>query len=524
MAEENGAGWGSLIRGAGAVARPRTLLGGALAIGFVCEALLHAQPPGLGYALAALAAALLWWVLGRSLGVRVSKAGLALLALIVFFSAMVAVRASPPLQMLNLMAGIGLALLMAAIYVPGALGQMSFMGYAVGVFLSGLALVVQPFLLFFGDLPRAPRGGGRNRAAPLLWGAALALPFLILFGVLFAAADAVFAGYVRTLFSWLTDFPHLLARLVLSLMLAWLALGLARYAFTAEASGADPARLVKLDFLRLGGPAAITALTLVNVLFVAFVAVQAVYLFGGAETLARSGLSHSEYARRGFFELVTAAALVMALVLLADWLTRFAERRARQAIALLNALLVLLTLIILASALLRMSLYTKEYGLTQLRFYTTAFMFWLAVALVWLVATVLVSRRSIAPQGRRHFAFGALVTALATLTVLNLANPDALIARVNLERAIAGVGQPLDSAYLTQNLGADAVPASLAALPRLPDAILRASLACGLLEEEKLLDQQAIRLTWRGENLGNITARRALAAAHSGLAQTPCPK
>jgi len=357
----------------------------------------------------------------------------------------------------------------------------------------------------------------------VLWGVALALPFLVLFGALFAAADAVFAGYVRTLSSWLTDFPNVLARLVLSLMLAWLALGLARYAFTAEAGGSDPGRLVRLDFLRLGGPAAITALALVNLLFVTFVAVQAVYLFGGADTLARSGLSHSEYARRGFFELVTVAALVLGLVLLADWLTRFAEGRTRQVIALLNALLVVLTLVILVSSLLRMSLYTQEYGLTQLRFYTTVFMLWLAVALVWLVATVLVPRRSPAPQGRQHFAFGALVTALATLVLVNFANPDALIARANLERAIAGVGQPLDAAYVTQNLGADAVPAGLAALPRLPDATLRARLACGLLEEEKLLDQQALRLTWRGENLGSSTARRALAAAHSGLARTPCP-
>ena len=47
------------------------------------------------------------------------------------------------------------------------------------------------------------------------------------------------------------------------------------------------------------------------------------YLFGGSEWVQRvAGLTYAEYARRGFFELVVVAALVLVLLLIAHWLLR----------------------------------------------------------------------------------------------------------------------------------------------------------------------------------------------------------
>jgi len=501
------------------IGRPWLLLAGALVIGFVCEALLHGQPPGWGYAAAALVAATIWVALGRGLGIRSSATGLLLLALGVFFSVMVGVRASTALTALNILLGAAIALLLAAVYAPGGLARLSLADYVVEGCVGGLALLIQPFVLILGDLPKArPAPGGGRKLTPVLWGVLLALPLLLVFGALFAAADAVFAAFVSHLFDWLPDLGELIGRAILSLMLAWLALGLARRAFTTTGDRSPWEKTINLDFLQIGGTTALTVLALVNALFLAFVAVQAVYLFGGADTLARTGLSHSEYARRGFFELVTVATLVLSLILLADWLVRRVTGRGRRAINLLHGLLVILTLAILASALQRMRLYQQEYGLTELRFYTTAFMAWLGVVLVWLAATVLARGDGL---GRRRFAFGALVTGLALAAVLNVVNPDAWIARTNLARAAAGVGQALDARYLGGSLSADAVPTLLAGLDRLPDPA-RADLRCQLHGKYQLLEAQARRLTWRGANLGTTVARRALAAADAGLAAA-CP-
>jgi len=509
---------------AAAITRPWLLLIAALALGFVCEALLHGQPPGLGYAAAAAVAVAVWVGVAFALGIRPSASGLALLALILFFSAMVAVRASPALQALNVLSGAGLALMVAAVYLHGGLSSMSLTDDGIALFTSALALVVQPFILIFGDLPRSRRESDRKgKAVPILLGLILAVPLLFIFGALFASADAVFARYVQQMFAWLTDFPQLMGRVVLSLILAWMALGLARRAFTAKARPFSPEDLVDLGFLRLGAVPAIVVLALVDALFLGFVAVQAVYLFGGVDTLATfAGMTYSEYARRGFFELVTVAALVLGLILLFDWLTRFADRKPRLAISLLHGLLVLLTLVILASALIRMGLYQVEFGLTELRFYTTAFMAWLAVVLVWAVGTVL-PLRSPYGAGRRRFAFGALIAVLALVALLDLANPDAWIARVNLNREATGVGQPLDAGYLTGALSLDATPANVAGLASLSDLKLRTELACGLRAQAQDLATKAPRLTWRGANLGAASARRALASALSELDGVSCP-
>jgi len=510
---------------AAGITRPWLLLFAALALGFVCEALLHGQPPGLGYAVAAAVAVAVWVGIGLAMGLRPSASGIALLTLILFFSAMVAVRASPALQALNVLTGAGLALLMAAVYLRGGLSGMSLTGDVTALIISSVALAVQPFILIFGDLPRARRNsGGRGKVAPVLLGLILAVPLLLVFGALFAAADAVFAGYVRQMFAWLTDFPQLVGRVVLSLILAWLALGLARRAFTASAKPFSLEDLVSLDFLRLGAAPAIVVLALVDALFLGFVAVQAVYLFGGVDTLATfAGMTYSEYARRGFFELVTVAAIVLGLILLFDWLARFADRRGRLAISLLHGLLVLLTLVILASALIRMRIYQVEFGLTELRFYTTAFMAWLAVVLIWAVVTVL-PLHSPYGTGRRRFAFGALVAVLALVAFLDLANPDAWIARVNLDRAGAGVGQPLDVAYLTSGLSLDAAPVNAAGLTRVADPRLRTEIACALQAQAKDPDAMAPRLNWRGANLGTASGRRALASVRPEWEGVSCPE
>src|SRR5690606_10382050 len=94
------------------------------------------------------------------------------------------------------------------------------------------------------------------------------------------------------------------------------------------------------------------------------------------------------------------------------------------------------------------------------RFYATAILLWLAAMLLWFVATVLRGRR-------RPFAFGALASAVVAGLVLVAINPDAVIARTNLERAFAG--EELDAQYVT-HLSGDAVPVLVPALPELPAA------------------------------------------------------
>jgi hypothetical protein len=209
-----------------------------------------------------------------------------------------------------------------------------------------------------------------------------------------------------------------------------------------------------------------------------------------------AGLSYAEYARRGFFELVATAALVVPILLLADWAAGPETPRSRLLLRATMAALVVLLLGVIASAAYRMRLYQEAYGMTELRLYVSMVIVWLTALLGWLALTVLRGRRE-------RFAFGAFLAGLACIAALHALNPHALIARVNMERAAAGADY--DGAYLG-TLSADAVPAILARLETLPDP---ERCRVGTMLEERWSGERPG--SWRTWNLSDARARRRVA-------------
>jgi hypothetical protein len=198
----------------------------------------------------------------------------------------------------------------------------------------------------------------------------------------------------------------------------------------------------------LGSTEAAIILGSVVVLFSVFVALQLRYLFGGQANINETGFTFADYARRGFFELVWVAVLSLGLYIGLGTITRRETPGQERAFTLLTIALLSLVLIILASALQRLLLYENAYGFTRLRTYTHIFIPWLACLLI--IAMVL---QAVRRPG--HLGAGILLVTLGfglTFTVLNV---DALITRLNLQRA--RVGQELDANNLI-SLSSDAVP------------------------------------------------------------------
>lgn len=251
---------------------------------------------------------------------------------------------------------------------------------------------------------------------------------------------------------------ELFGRLAVKGFCAWLAAGFLRSTLTGKPANPDPVQ--RPATVALGAVEVGVVLGLLNALFLAFVLVQFRYFFGGTALVeASTTLTYAEYARRGFFELVWVSALVMPLLLLGHWMIPGEQPGLVRLFRWLAGALVAELFIIMASAAQRMLLYQSEFGLTELRLYATAFMGWLAILFVWFLATVLRGRRD-------RFAFGALVSGLAVLGILHFLNPDALVARVNLDRAVNG--RAFDAMYAA-SLSADAVPVLVEALPHMPE-------------------------------------------------------
>jgi len=434
-----------------------TMVAGIL-LGLLGDALLRAVPWGVNLTLWTLLVVTSVVVLAVRHNLQWPRSAGWIIGLLAVFAGGFVWRASPALQLLDMMAVV-VVITAWSLSVEGA-GALSWgvLDYARGLLNSAGAAAAGAATLPKQDvrLTKAPSPVAVKRARSLALGLVMAFPLLFVFGGLLMAADAVFDRMVTTAFD--IDFANLFSHAALAAFFAWIVIGFFLLVLRINRPLASSLKIEQPGFgiLEVAVP-----LVLLNLLFLVFVAVQVRYLFGDASLVQETvDLTYSEYARRGFFELVTVAALALPLLLSADWLLAGADRRAVQTYRILASVLLVLLLVIMASAVKRMVLYQSAYGLTEQRLYTTSFMVWLGVVLVWFAATVLRGQR-------QSFATGAAAAGLLVIASLNVLNPDALIAKVNLERALAG--EEFDAAYAT-SLSADAVPVLIPALSDLdPD-------------------------------------------------------
>lgn len=442
---------------------PTRLLVISLALGVAGDMLFYEKALGVSvptFVLMVLGA--LFWV-GQAGGVRPVWRNLWLVGPLLFLAVMAAVRADPFLTMLNVFACLGLLMLVAYSYAAGRVEELSLVGYPLA-----LCMVWANSLFRAAPLVRAGAdlAGMRRRRvrdlAPVFRGFVIALPVLVIFTGLLASADMVFASYVGYLLrlDFIFNLGELWLRLFLVLLAAWLLGGALMYALARRATPSGEPWDEALDEIPrtffIGSIEAATVLALVDLLFLAFGWVQLAYLFGGTANITAAGYTYADYARRGFFELVAVSVMTMALVLCLKYLARRETPRQVRLFNGLSSVMVLLTLLLLSSALWRMGLYQSAYGFTHLRLYVQIFEVWLAAAFAWFVVSLWL--------WPRRFAVGAFVAFLGFLATLNLVNPDAYIAEQNLARYRA-TGK-LDPYYLA-GLSSDGVPALVRAFGEL---------------------------------------------------------
>jgi hypothetical protein len=420
------------------------LVGGAFATWMAYPTLFDGAPIGIGMTLLIMLPVLA--VLGGRLVVTTAPSRAATLLLLgaVTLLPWLAVRAAPGLGALNLAAAVGLV--SVAIYryrsdTP-ALGLTDHLRVVAW---APFSVLIQPLRFLRDDLDGVASSlRPRRQTLAVLRGLAIAAIPLVVFGALLASADAVFSNLLERLFGF--DPGGLLKGVGATLFVAWVLIGLLRFALGSRLLVEIPR-----DSGYLGATEVVTILGSLALMFTAFVVIQFAYLFGGVDTIeATGGLTRAEYYRQGFFQLVVVAALVVVLVLVLDWWHRPRETLHFRVVLVLFEALIALTGVMVVSALVRLELYVDSFGLSQLRVYTAALVVWIAVVLGLLGWLVLRGRRD-------HLAPGAIAAAFAVVLALNIANPDALIARVNIDRHLDR-GVELDLGYLS-TLSADAIGA-----------------------------------------------------------------
>ncbi len=412
---------------------PRTL--GAVALGAVALDLAVQHPVGL-----ATAAALGLVIIGSILGGWGRRAIprwilLATIGPIV----MLMVRESPWLVSLDVFAVVGLVVLAALVR-----DEPDPVGSAIGRLIRP-ARVLEPAIRS-GDLMAKAvvasvpvRPGFAARMRSVLRGLALGLPIAVVLVALLASSDALF----RSMFGFSIEIPHLGEHLTILVAGALASLAVASHACWESSLHRSEVRQP------LGSTEVTITLGGIVLVYGAFVVTQIVAIAAGADYVRRTtGLTYAQYARAGFFQLLAAAVLTLAALLLLDRYRSPAPDHRRR-IDLLQQIVVALTLTVVAVAIRRLFLYESEFGLTMLRFSTIVFAAWIGV--VFVLCGLKLARRL-----RPEFPASVLVSAFLVLMTTNFVNPEALVASRNIDRF--GGTDRLDIDYLIDNLGADAMP------------------------------------------------------------------
>ncbi|MGV8026981.1 MAG: DUF4153 domain-containing protein [Anaerolineaceae bacterium] len=488
----------------------------ALCVGIAVDVLFWKKTPGISFAIfIILCLALGFWLLHVQ-HIRPARNTFFLLIPIFLFCILTFVRKDPLTTFLNYVLTLFSVCVLVMTFRGGNWISYNVRDYLVNFFQLIGSLFVHPK---DASTPADSQHAAENPVPkhspflPILRGILLALPVLFIFTLLLSSADMIFAQKLDNLLAnfRMENISEYLFRGSYILISAYFFAGLIRH----SAARSQQQKLIGMDKPLmtpfLGFTETSIILGSVILLFSIFVAIQFRYLFFGQSNITLTGFTYSEYARRGFGELVAVAVFSLLLLQSLGAITKHETRQQKKTFSILMIGLVATVLIILVSAFQRLLLYETAYGFSELRTYAHVFMIWLGILLV----AVLIFEIT---EHQRVFANLALVVLIGFTATLNFMNVNAFITRQNINRAIQG--DDLDVAYLAA-LSEDAVPAMVKAYSstEIPSTIrdeIGAASVCHVTLNQRDYSQPK---PWQSFHFSTWRAERALEEIKENLAE-----
>ena len=488
-------------------------------LGWIFDFLFWKKPLGINFAIFVLLTILTGIVLLRMDGLRLARGSRLLLLPIAFLATTTFLRLEPMTVFLSMAMTIFLMGIFALTYLNGQWTRYALLDYIFGYFRLFGNMVARP-LGFAAENRRETPSVGEKRAArfwPVIRGIVIALPVIAIFASLLASADPIFANRLEDLTDLfkLENLPEYIFRLVYILVIAYALAGTFLHAAQKSHEGVEEKTWVS-PFL--GFTESSIVLGSVVVLFIAFVAIQFQYFFGGQSNIHIEGYTFSEYARKGFGELVAVAFFSLLMLLGLGTITRRESEVQRGVFSSLGIALVGLVIVMLVSAYQRLVLYEAAYGFSRLRTYTHVFMIWLGLLLIAVVFLEMTRRERVA-------GLAMVLAALGFIVSISLLNVDSFIVKQNIQREIRGVNDKafaqgradLDAQYFL-DLSDDAIPPLVAAFrtkstPVLVKEKIGASLACF----RYIRNQDPREYPWQSFHFARLSADNALSGVKKNL-------
>lgn len=264
----------------------------------------------------------------------------------------------------------------------------------------------------------------------IIKGVIYSIPMLIILIILLSCADDMFGSLVINFFADFLEyiFSMGIKGVLIKLTIFIVSFIYVHYCFVALKVRID--RVSNKKVKSLDKQIVNTILVLINSLYLVFTYVQVKYLF----IMRYSNFTaegYSSYARRGFFQLVTVVVLNVAIILFFNKKSEKSKLKSA-----LSTLMTIISINMSVTSIYKMYLYINEFGITRLRFVTTAFMIFIIITLVMIIFSLW---RKI-----DIFKYSMIIGSIIYLS-LNFCNVDKIIATVNIESK----GDKVDMEYIT---------------------------------------------------------------------------
>ena len=299
------------------------------------------------------------------------------------------------------------------------------------------------------DTSKETLGAGKMKwknASPVLLGILAAVLMLIIVLPLLMMSDEIFSQIFSNIFRFLNPFRFMREidfGNIIGVIFTFLFGTIALYAFFA---GLFRLNLGGTDHKKPGSSNYITGITFTGIMaavYVFYSGIQILFLFLRLDSGLPEGVTYSQYAHQGFWQLLFVSLINFVTVLACAKI--FEENRV---LKILLTVISVCTCIMILSAAYRMVLYVNEYDLSFLR-----------VLVLWFLAVLMVIFFGVIYSiFRKEFRLFRYITAVVSVCYIlfSFSRPDALIAGYNIQNTQKT--EETDLYYLIYLLSEDAAP------------------------------------------------------------------
>lgn len=339
--------------------------------------------------------------------------------------------------------------LVIAIFITAAIWFSSLRGYTEnsGDFSLVPHVFASTFGISFGSIGKTFNGmfNSENKKVSGVWkvlvGILVSVPLLAIIIVLLSSADSAFEALLGNIADNIGKalLQILVGVITAPLLLSYMA-GLRNT--TKEGHTVEQKK-------GLSSPFVISFLAMLSLVYILYLFSQLAYLINGFAGILPQETTYAEYARRGFFEISFISGLNFLVLFLVLIITKKKEEKLPVVVTIESLFIALMNLFLVSTAMAKMLMYIKAYGLTQFRICTTGIMIFFGIVTIALIFRLFIKKVRVLRV--------AVVTAALVLLVLGYGDMDSKICAHNIKLYRAGITETNDCEVM-YHLGLPGVP------------------------------------------------------------------